>query len=68
MAESFEGQLHDKTLVDIAVSMSPDTKGVDWVDIPTNRKKELNSQAKEMYLACGFISQVNPRRYGWLKE
>ena len=21
-----------------------------------------------MYLACAFISQANPRRYGWLKE
>ena len=39
MAESLEGQLHDKALVDIDVSMSPDTKDVDWVDIPTNRKK-----------------------------
>ena len=42
MAESFEGQLHDKALVDITVSMSPDTKDIDWVDIPANRKKELN--------------------------
>ena len=39
MAESFEDQLHDKALVYIAVSMSPDTKDVDWVDIPTNRQK-----------------------------
>ena len=62
MAESFEDQLHDKALVDIAVSMSPDTKDLDWVDIPTNRQKELNSQAKEMYLACDFISQADPRR------
>ena len=68
MAESFEGQLHDKALVYIAVSMSPDTKDVDWVNIPTNRKKEFNSQAKEMYLACAFISQADSRRYGRLKE
>ena len=68
VAESFEGKLHVKALVDIAVSMSPDTKDVDWVDIPTNRQKELNSQAKEMYLACAFISQADPRRYGRLKE
>ena len=46
MAESFESKLHDKALVDIAVSMSPDTKEVEWSDIPTNRQKELNSQAK----------------------
>ena len=68
MAESFEGQLHDKALVEIAVSMSTDTKDVDWVNIPTNRQKELNSQAKEMYLACAFIYQADPRRYGRLKE
>ena len=68
MAESFEGQLHDKAPANISVSMSPDTKGIDWVDIPTNRKKELNSQAKEMYLACAFISQADPRRYGRIKE
>ena len=43
MAESFEGKLHDKALVDIAVSMSPDTKDVKWNDIPLNRQKELNS-------------------------
>ena len=43
MAESLEGQLHDKALVDIAVSMSPNTKEVEWVNIPTNRQKELNS-------------------------
>ena len=64
MAEYFKGHLHDKALVDIAVSMSPDTKDVDWADIPTNRQKELNYQAKEMYLTCAFISQANPRRYG----
>ena len=46
MAESFEVQLHDKALVDIAVSISPDNKDIEWVDIPTNRQKELNSQAK----------------------
>ena len=68
MAESFEGQLYDKALVDIAVSMSPFTKYVEWVDIPTNRQKEINSQAKEMYLACAFISQSYPRRHGRLKE
>ena len=45
-SESFEGPLHDNALVDIAVSMSPNTKDLDWVDIPTNIKKELNFQAK----------------------
>ena len=39
VAESFEGKLHVKALVDIAVSMSPDTKDVYWFDIPTNRQK-----------------------------
>ena len=68
MDESFEGQLHDKALVDIFVSMSPDTKDVQWYAIPLNRQKELNSQAKEMYLACAFIYQADPRRYGRLKE
>ena len=46
MAESFEGQLHDKALVGIAVNMSPDTKDIDWFNITTNSQKELNSQAK----------------------
>ena len=68
MAESFEGQPHSKALVDIAVWMSPNTKDVDLADIPTNRQKELNSQAKEIYLACAFISQADPHRYGRLKE
>ena len=39
MAESFKGQLHEKALVDIAVSMYPNTKGAEWVDIPSNRQK-----------------------------
>ena len=68
MVKSFEGQLHDKALVEIAVNMSPDTKGVQWDAIPPNRQQELNSQAKEMYFACAFISQADPRRYGWFKE
>ena len=68
MAESFKGQLHDKALIDISVNMSPNTKDVDWADIHTNRQKELNYKAKEMYLTCAFISQAYPRRYGRLKE
>ena len=68
MAKSLEGRLHDKALIDIAVSMSPNAKDVDWADIPTNRQKELNSQSKSMYLACAFIYQADPLRYGRLKE
>ena len=64
MAEYFEGQMHDKALVDIDVSMSPDTKDVEWADIHTNRQGKLNSQAQEIYLACAFISQADPHRYG----
>ena len=68
ISESFEGHLHDKALVDIVVRMSLDTKDVEWVDIPTNTQKELNSKAKKMYLSCAFISQADPRRYRQLKE
>ena len=50
MAESFEGQLHDKELFDIAVGISPDTKDVDWVDIPTNRKKNSTTKQRKCTL------------------
>ena len=39
MAESFEGKLHDKALVVIAVSMYPDTKDLQWYAIPLNMQK-----------------------------
>ena len=68
MAESFDEQLHDQALTNIAQGMWPDTKDVEWVDVPDTRKIELNEQAQEMYLACEFISQANPKRYGRLKE
>jgi hypothetical protein len=68
MAESFDGQLHDKVLVDVAVSMSDDTKEVDWPAIPPVRQQELILQAKEMCLSCAFIVQSDPRRFGRLKE
>ena len=48
--------------------MWPDTKDVSWVDVPETRKIELNEQAQEMYLACAFISQADPKQYGRLKE
>ena len=68
MAESFDGQLHDQALTNIAQGMHTDTKDVEWVDVPEERKIELNEQAQEMYLACAFISQADPKRYGRLKE
>ena len=34
----------------------------------TTNTKALNEQAQEMYLACAFISQADPKRYGRLKE
>ena len=68
MAESFDGQLHDQALTNIAQGMWPDTKDVEWVNVPEDRKTELNEQAQEMYLACAFISQADPKRYGRLKE
>ena len=68
MAESFDGQLHDQSLTNIAQGMWPDIKDVEWVNVPEDRKIELNEQAQEMYLACAFISQADPKRYGRLKE
>ena len=38
MAESFDGQLHDQALTNIAQGMWPDTKDVEWVDVPEERK------------------------------
>ena len=68
IAESFDGQLHDQALTNIAQGMWPDTKDVSWVGVPEPHKIELNEQAQEMYLACAFISQDDPKRYGRLKE
>ena len=68
MAESFDGQLHEQALTNIAQGMWPDTKDVEWVNVPEDRKIELNEQAQEMYLACAFISQADPKRYRQLKE
>ena len=42
MAESFDGQLHDQALKKIAQGMWPDTKDVEWVDVPEPRKTKLN--------------------------
>ena len=56
MAESFDRQLHDQALTNIAQGMWPDTKDVSWVGVPETRKIELNEQTQEMYLACAFIS------------
>ena len=68
MAESFGGQLHNQALTNISQGMWPDTKDILWVDVPEPHKIELNEQAQEMYLACAFISQADPKRYGRLKE
>ena len=57
-----------QALTNIAQGMWPDTKDVLWVDVPDPRKIELNEQSHEMYLACAFISQADPKRYGRLKE
>ena len=50
MAESFEGQLHDQALTNIAQGMNNDTKDVAWADLSEEKKTELNKQAQEMYL------------------
>ena len=68
MAEYVDGQLHNQALTNIAQGMWPDTNDVEWVDVPETRKIELNEQAQEMYLACAFISQADPKRYELLKE
>ena len=67
MAEYFDGQLHDQALTNIAQGMWPDTKDGLWVKVPEPRKIELNEQAQEIYLACAFISQADPKGYGRLK-
>ena len=68
MAEYFDGQLHDQAMRNIAQGMWPHTNDDEWVNVPEDRKIELNEQAQEMYLACAFILQADPKRYGRLKE
>ena len=55
MAESFDGQLQDQALTNIAQGMSDDTKDVAWADLSEEKKTELNEQAQEMYLACALV-------------
>ena len=38
MAESFDGQLHDQALTNIAQGMNADTTDVEWADVPEERK------------------------------
>ena len=51
MAKSFDGQLHDQALTNIAQVMWPDTKDVSWFDVPEARKIELNEQGTFPVLA-----------------
>ena len=66
VATAYNGQLHDRSIVDIVVAKSH--PGVDYEDLSDAHMTTAQTAAGELYLSTMFIFQSDRRRYGKLSE
>ena len=66
IATAYNRQLHDQAIKDIATeTLHP---GVDYETLTASQQAIVQENAKDMYLACGFLCHSDRKRYGRLLE
>ena len=66
VATAYNGQLHDRSIIDIVMSRSH--PGVDFDDLTADQMSAVHTAASELYLSTMFIFQSDHHRYGKLSE